>query len=85
MATPRIPWIALFLVVVALISADSLLAGEITVQELRERMERGDSFLLIDVREPWERAEFDLGGELIPIGDLLRDETILVIRSKLET
>lgn len=41
---------------------------DITVEELKEKMERGDSFLLIDVREPYEHDEFNIGGHLIPVG-----------------
>ena len=26
----------------------------ITVQELKEKLERGEKFVLVDVREPWE-------------------------------
>jgi len=29
---------------------------EITPQELQERLTRGDGFILVDVREPWENA-----------------------------
>lgn len=41
---------------------------DINVQELKTKMERGDSFFLLDVREPYEREEFNIGGELIPMG-----------------
>lgn len=41
---------------------------DINVQELREKMERGDDFFLLDVREPHEHAEFNIGGQLIPMG-----------------
>lgn len=27
--------------------------------------------MLIDVREPWENEEFNVGGELIPLGSLM--------------
>lgn len=43
---------------------------DITVQELKERMEKGDRPLLIDVREPHENDEFNIGGHLIPLGNL---------------
>jgi rhodanese-related sulfurtransferase len=75
----------LFLGVVWWTSADSLFALDISVQELREKTERGDAFLLIDVREPYEHAEFNLGGELIPLGKLGGAEAVLAIRSKLKT
>ncbi len=45
---------------------------DITPQELKKRIEEQDNdFVLIDVREPEEHAEFNIGGELIPLGDLM--------------
>lgn len=41
---------------------------EITVQELKEWQANGKDFQLIDVREPNEFAEAEMGGELIPLG-----------------
>lgn len=43
---------------------------EITVQELKEKMDKGDDFLLLDVREPYEYKEFNIGAELIPLGQV---------------
>ncbi len=43
---------------------------EITVQELQELKESGANFQLIDVREPNEFDICDLGGELIPMGEI---------------
>ena len=43
---------------------------DISVQELKEKLDRGDSFIFLDVREPWEQVEFNLGAYLIPLGDL---------------
>ena len=44
---------------------------DITVKELKERLDKGDtSFVFVDVREPWEYQEFNLGAKLIPLGDL---------------
>ncbi len=43
----------------------------ITVQELKTRLDRGDAFELIDVREPHEHAICNLPqARLIPLGDL---------------
>jgi rhodanese-related sulfurtransferase len=42
----------------------------ITVQELRKKMESGEKFTLIDVREPYEHREFNIGGLLIPLGNI---------------
>jgi rhodanese-related sulfurtransferase len=44
---------------------------DITVQELKEKMDRKDDFIFIDVREPYEYQDFNLGAELIPLGDLM--------------
>ena len=43
---------------------------DITVEELKERKDKGEKINLIDVREPYEFDEFNLGGELIPLGTL---------------
>ncbi len=44
---------------------------DISVQELREKLNRGDDFVLIDVRESYEHEEFNVGGRLIPIGSIM--------------
>ena len=41
---------------------------DIDVIELKEKMDRGDSFIFIDVREPFEYEMFNLGATLIPLG-----------------
>ena len=43
---------------------------EMTVQELHQKLESGEKFVFIDVREPWEYEEFNLGAQLIPVGDM---------------
>lgn len=43
----------------------------ITVQELKQKLAGGEKFLLLDVREPWEYEEFNLGGQLMPLGELM--------------
>lgn len=43
---------------------------DITVHEVKKRLEAGEKFVFIDVREPWENEEFNLGAQLIPLGDL---------------
>ncbi len=40
----------------------------ITVDVLKERMDRGEKINLIDCREPHEYEEANLGGRLIPLG-----------------
>ena len=44
---------------------------DITVQELRQKLDSGEQFLLLDVREPWEYEEFNIGGKLVPVGSLM--------------
>lgn len=44
----------------------------ITVTELAEYIKSNKTFQLIDVREPEEHEEFNIGGELIPLGEVLR-------------
>ena len=44
---------------------------DINVSELKKRLDTGDkSFIFIDVREPYEYAEFNLGAELIPLSTI---------------
>jgi adenylyltransferase/sulfurtransferase len=43
---------------------------EVTVKELKDLMDTGANFQLIDVREPHEYDICNLGGELIPQGDI---------------
>jgi rhodanese-related sulfurtransferase len=40
----------------------------ITVTELKERISKGENLNLVDVREPSEHDDFNIGGELIPLG-----------------
>ena len=42
----------------------------ITVEELKSRMDAGEKLNLIDCREPHEYAEFNIGGHLIPLGQI---------------
>lgn len=62
--------------------------NNITVDELKARMDTGEKINLIDCREPEEYAEFNIGGQLIPLGkiqamqtdeiDDLKDEEVIV-------
>ncbi len=47
----------------------------ITVQELKERVNANEQINLLDVREPDERAAFNIGGTFIPIGQLMALQT----------
>jgi len=43
---------------------------DIEIKELKERMEKGENLVLIDVREEWEYEETNIGAKLIPLGTL---------------
>ena len=43
---------------------------QVTVQELKQRLDAGDNLLLLDVREPYEYQIANLGGTLIPMNDV---------------
>ena len=43
----------------------------ITAEELKEKIDQGASFHLLDVREPQEHAEFNIGGKLYPLGNIM--------------
>jgi adenylyltransferase/sulfurtransferase len=43
---------------------------EITPRDLKERLDRGDDLYILDVREPHEYQICNLGGHLIPLGEL---------------
>ncbi|MFT4032080.1 MAG: rhodanese-like domain-containing protein [Siphonobacter sp.] len=60
---------------------------DISVQELKERLDKGEKLNLIDVRNPDEYEDQNIGGTLIPLGDLpdrieelepLKNEEILI-------
>ncbi|MCH2081579.1 MAG: rhodanese-like domain-containing protein [Saprospiraceae bacterium] len=40
---------------------------DITVQELKQKLDNKEEFVFIDVREPYEYEEFNLGAQLIPL------------------
>ena len=40
----------------------------ISVEEVKERLNSGEKLNLVDVREPDENAEFNIGGVLLPVG-----------------
>jgi rhodanese-related sulfurtransferase len=47
----------------------------ITVEELKARLDAGETLHLLDVREPSERAEFNIGGVLLPLGKIQTMQT----------
>lgn len=44
--------------------------NDINVQELKQKLANDEEFLLLDVREPYEHEEFNVGGSLIPLGEI---------------
>ena len=44
--------------------------SEISVHQLKERIEKGEKVFLLDVREPYEYKVANLSGHLIPLGQL---------------
>ncbi len=64
----------------------------ITNDEVKQRLDAGEKLNLVDVREPHENAEFNIGGLLLPLGkvqtmqvddieELKNEEVILYCRS----
>lgn len=61
---------------------------EISVEQLKARMDAGEKLNLLDVREPNEYAEFNFGAPLFPLGkiqsmqiediDHLRNEEVII-------
>jgi len=43
---------------------------DMTVEELKQRLDRGDDLFVLDVREPHEYQICNIGGHLIPLNDL---------------
>lgn len=60
----------------------------ITAEELKARIDAGEKLNIVDVREPHEHAEFNIGGILVPLGKVqsmmvdeledLKDEELIV-------
>lgn len=47
---------------------------EITVEELKAKLDAGEDFQLIDVREEFEYDTSNMNGLNIPLGDVLREK-----------
>ena len=61
--------------------------ADITTLELKQRIDNGETIHIIDVREPHEYEEFNIGAQLIPLGTLpsklaelegLKDQEVIV-------
>lgn len=46
------------------------MSKEINVQQLKQKLDAGENFLFVDVREPHEYEEFNLNAKLIPLGTI---------------
>lgn len=64
----------------------------ISPEEVKERLDKGEKLHLVDVRQPEETAEYNIGGIALPLGniqnmqiedieDLKNEEVILYCRS----
>lgn len=60
---------------------------DITCEQVKSRLDSGEKFNFIDVREEWEFEEANIGATLIPLGELpyrlseiesMKDEEIVV-------
>ena len=47
----------------------------ITPEEVKERLDKGEQLNLLDVREPHEHADFNIGGILLPLGRVQQLDT----------
>lgn len=47
----------------------------ITAEELKQCIDKGETPNLVDVREPYEHEEFNIGGILLPLGDIRAMQT----------
>lgn len=60
----------------------------ITVEEVKARLDAGEKLHIVDVREPHENTEFNIGGLLLPLGmvqtmqldeiEALKEEEVIV-------
>jgi rhodanese-related sulfurtransferase len=58
---------------------------QITVQELQKKLINNSDIHLLDVREPDENAEFNIGGTLLPLGQITSFQTDVIDDWKEET
>lgn len=53
-----------------MLSLINLKKMEISVQELKSKIDNKEDIVIIDVREPYEYQEFNIGAILIPLGEI---------------
>jgi rhodanese-related sulfurtransferase len=56
---------------------------EIQVEELKQRLDRGDNVYLLDVRDEYEYEISNIGGHLIPLPELPKRYTELNVRQEI--
>ena len=47
----------------------------ISPEEVKQRMDNGEKLHLVDVRQPEETAEYNIGGIALPLGDIQNMQT----------
>ncbi len=47
----------------------------ISVQDLKAKIDAGEQLNIVDVREPFEHEEFNIGGQLLPVGEIRNGDT----------
>lgn len=47
-----------------------MIMENITIEELKSRLDAGEKLNIVDVREPHEHADFNIGGTLYPLGNV---------------
>ena len=57
----------------------------ITVEELKSKLDTGELIHMVDVREPHEHTEFNIGGLLLPLGKVQTMQTDEIDELKNET
>lgn len=56
----------------------------ISSEDLKKRLDAGEKINLVDVREPHENADFNIGGILIPLGQIKQADTTKIDNLKSE-
>ena len=50
----------------------------IQISELNQKLQNGEKIHLVDVRETFEHDEFNIGGILLPLGDIRMGDTATI-------
>lgn len=57
------------------ITIKKFIMQSINVEEVKNRLDAGENIHLLDVREPVENQEYNIGGTLLPLGQIRNMET----------